>query len=171
VPDDDYTTRLNLTFPERRPLSALGLANFVYDLNLLYAASYHWISRDEYQQSAFWGRWSSKLPEESALSVERVSFASPGVIDFLGIAGVILTGISAIANAGTWWQPREKTRLEVEKLKRELGHGRGTPGHPDRMEPRFDRAPFRAPINRLRDNELQPSDISISIVISVQDRD
>ena len=164
MPEDDRTVRLRLAFPAIRPLSTIDLANFLFDLNLLYAAAYHW---EDLGESTVWGRRVvTAIPSSSQLKITSIRFESPGDASFVGIATLIVVSLGVILQAGLWLPTRRKTALEIEKLNRDLGRPTGPRSRRPvdrRIEPHFDRPPFRAPIKRLQDSKLQPIDISVGM--------
>jgi hypothetical protein len=164
MPSDDDQALLILEFDEDRLLAVLDLSAFLYDFNRLYVDTFRLaLWTPEQPPPPIWGRYAYVLPNRSdRLSVHRIRFESPGLSELLGIASVLISAITLLLTASTWKLNREKTQLEVQKLRNELGVGRRF----HRIEPTLHVPPsVRPAIDRLNESPLQPINIAFNIDI------
>ena len=162
----DNETSLLFKFDKREAVEAFDLSNLVFDINRIYASAV-WTFLDQgWRQTAqarspfSFNRFAFRLPERHPLRVVRIRFESPGLLEIatvtslgIGALWVLLQCVEKIEN---WRLNREKLKLEIEKLRRELR----PEITPRRIEPYLKIPPVRGAIMRLDQNPLKPNDIS-----------
>lgn len=161
----DEGAKVIFSFTEERPIGALELSSFIFDINRIYASTV--ISALELQTEKPQGRRfrasrsAFELPAPYSLSLARIRFESPGLLEIMtatslgvGAFWVLLQCFEKIAN---WPLNRAKLRLEVEKLERE----RPQAPRPRRIEPYLDLPPIKGAIRQLTGNPLRPSNVDL----------
>jgi hypothetical protein len=164
MPTDEDPAELMMEFQLGRPLAVLDLSSFLYDLNRLYVATYRLAGEPYAERPApIRGRFAYTLADKAdRLVVHRIRFESPGLTECIGIAGVIINALTFIVVASSWRINREKILLDIEAQKRSLGKSKRF----HRIEPTISiPSSIRPVLDRLRENELQPINVTIQIVI------
>lgn len=168
MPTEDNHAVLEMSFEDENPLTALNLSAFFYDLNRVYVETYRLaLETGQDPPPKIWGRYAFILPNaQDQLAVHRIRFESPGWAECIGIIGVLIQTLTLIVLASSWKLNRDKTLLEIEKLRRELGVGRRF----RRIEPTLMLPPsVRPPLDRLRENPLKPNKVALRVNIKDAD--
>jgi hypothetical protein len=158
--------RLTLKFEEEKPIFAIDLSAFIFDLNAIHASCFKYLTTGSaplrYSRNTF------RLRHEYSLEIARIRFESPGLVEFAaiigiigGTAGAIWALVQTVERISNWPLDREKKRLEIEKLRRELGL-RGEELDV-RAEPFLALPLVSSAVRQLEQNPLKPNDLFISI--------
>jgi hypothetical protein len=161
---DEARVALRLEFNEERPLAALDLSAFIFDLNRLYVETYRLIGAPGIATpSSQRGRYAFLLPKDDQLAMKSIRFESPGLMEFVGIAEVLFSALNFIVASATWLGSNEKIDPQIRDLRRTLGVG-------DRFH-RIDPPPLTPPdqlspvLYQLKNSNLQPINVTINIII------
>jgi hypothetical protein len=163
----DVATTLQLLFEEGKPIAALDLSSLIFDLNRLYVLALRTPDGEHGSVREFrnYGRNSYRLSQDLRLDVARIRFESPGLIELATAsaagASAIWMLVQTLERVTSWPLNRQKLRLEVMKLEREIG-----PTSPivrrERIEPFLNAPEVRSATKQLESNPLKASDIEIS---------
>ena len=163
----DIATTLLLYFEEEKPIAALDLSSLIFDLNRIYVLALKNPDGDYGSVREFrnFGRNSYRLSQDLRLNVARIRFESPGLIELASAsvagASAIWITVQTLEKLASWPLNRQKLRLEVMKLERDLGRTspitRGL-----RVEPFLNIPEVGSSIRQLEINPLKASAIEIS---------
>ncbi|WPB85519.1 hypothetical protein [Sediminicoccus rosea] len=152
------------SFADQAPISALDLSSFIYDINRLYVMSVNSPGYEDARKFVNFGRNSFKVQKSNQLTIKRIRFESPGLIEVIAAvsvgAGGLWAFIQALERIASWPMNREKLRLEIEKLKRDVGTPPQTPQQ-TRVEPYLEQPQVRSAVRQLEANPIKPLDIQL----------
>jgi len=154
------------------------VSSFIYDFNLVYEIS-RIASDPNYQRYKFsrfiWNRNGRYLKDSDRLHVVSLELGSPFVLETAvilvggAIAGV--WGLVQIAERiADWPVNREKNRLELEKLRRELNPGDQAENLPETLKGRGALEYYERSLQRVAENEIRITDIRFSVESSFPSR-
>jgi hypothetical protein len=111
-----------------------------------------------------YGRNSFRVSKDLQLNISRIRFESPGLIEFMTAvslgAGSLWILLQALERITSWQMNREKLRLEIEKLRRDLGRPPQSP-RLARLEPYLMHPETESAIRHLDTNPLKPVDVQV----------
>jgi hypothetical protein len=164
----DTSITLQLLFPDEKSIAALDLSSLIFDLNKIYvlALSFPEGEYGSIREFRDYERSSYRLSQDSRLDVGRIRFESPGIIDLTtvaaGGASAIWFLVQTLEKLRSWPLNREKLRLEVLKLEREIGRT-SQRIRPARIEPFLSWPEVRSAIKHLEMNSLKASEIGVTL--------
>ena len=168
----DIATTLQLRFEEGKPIAALDLSSLIFDLNRLYVLALRTPDGEYGSVREFrnYGRNSYRLSQDLRLDVARIRFESPGLIELATAsaagASAIWIMVQTLEKLTSWPLNRQKLRLEIVKLEREVG-----PTSPvvrrERIEPFLEIPEVRSATRQLESNPLKASEVSMSLGTAV----
>jgi hypothetical protein len=147
------------------------VSSFIYDFNLVYEIS-RIASDPTYQRYTFnrfiWNRNGRRLKDSDRLHLVSLQLGSPFLLEtavvLVGGAIAAVWGLVQISERiADWPVNREKNRLELEKLRRELNPGDQAEGLPEILEKRGALEYYERSIQRVAENEIKITDIRFSI--------
>jgi hypothetical protein len=163
----DIATTLQLLFEEEKPIAALNLSSLIFDLNRIYVLALRISSGEHGSAREFrnYGRNSYRLSKDLRLDVARIRFESPGLIELATAsaagASAIWFMVQTLERLTSWPLNRQKLRLEVMKLEREIGPTSQRVRR-ERIEPFLDIPEIRSATKQLESNPLKASKVEIS---------
>jgi hypothetical protein len=147
------------------------VSSFIYDFNLVYEIS-RLASDPNYQGYKFnrfiWNRDGRRLKDSDRLHLVSLELGSPFLLEtavlLVGGAVAAVWGLVQISERiADWPVNREKNRLELEKLRRELNPGDQAQELPKMLEERGAPEYYERSIRRVAENEIKITDIRLSI--------
>jgi hypothetical protein len=147
------------------------VSNFIYDLNLVYEIAR--VATDpQYERHKFnrfiWNRNGRRIKETDRLYVTSLRLGSPFLLEtiLLAAAGAVpaIWGIVQIGERIADWKPnREKVRLEVEKLRRELDAPQRSEQLIQTLKERGALEYYERSVERLGESQIKITDIQLKV--------
>jgi hypothetical protein len=147
------------------------VSSFIYDFNLVYEIA-RVASDPNYQRYKFsrfiWNRNGRHLKDADRLHVVSLQLGSPFVLETaVVLVGGAIAGVWGLVQIAErivdWPVNRERNRLELEKLRRELDSGDQAEQLPAILKERGALEYYERSIERVADNEIKITDIRFSI--------
>jgi len=168
--------KMKLVFSNKKKLYLLDVSSVFYDLELLHDFSLLLFVKEYYNyqfSQGFWYRWGRRLKDEHKLQVIKIIKESPLTLELiLNIifisSGAIWIIIQAIEKISTWKLTREKLKLEVEKLRKEVNllsyeEERAKIEIENKLREREALKTFEALLRRLKNNPIKIEDIELTL--------
>ena len=166
------SVRVLLDFEGLASFSALDLSSLIFDFNRLYATLFRFslgqFAPGGVHELRGFGRNSFRLPRRYELEISKISFLSPGIMEFLvpivsvgaGSLTVIWLLLQVLEKTALWSLNKRKLELEIEKLERDKV---GEPPESRFLKEALYLPSIQSAIRQLARNSIRPYDLTLRV--------